>query len=194
MSMKAKVVGAGLALASLLIFYLAFPDKVYIFDGVMFSYIIERRVVDLHAALWNRHHLLFIPFMMLLRDALARLGLKTAAYPLIQKVNACAGVLGVGLYYRILRRLTKDAAVSGLCSLALGLSYSYWCRATEGQVYMLMTLGFLATVETASSLLEKPGMLRTAALCVTLALAFLFNSAAVAACPVTGRSSPWSSS
>ncbi len=42
----------------------------------------------------------------------------------------------------------------------LGASYGYWSRATEGQVYMLMTFGAICVLATAISLLEKPSPMR----------------------------------
>ncbi|MCX5789521.1 MAG: hypothetical protein NTX64_13605 [Elusimicrobia bacterium] len=175
---------AVLAAAALLLLYLLLPDKVYVFDGVMFSYIIERRVVDLGAMLFNRRHLLFIPSMMCLRDGLAALGLPTAAYPLVQKVNACAGALGVWLFYRMSLRRTADKTVSLLGAAILGLSYAYASRATEGQVYMLMSLGALASLSAAWRLLDDEGPGPVAVLAAALACALLFHAANIALLPM----------
>jgi len=166
-----------IGLAILFCLYLAFPDKVYVFDGILFSIVIDRETADLGAVLFNRRHLLFNPVMLGLRDLVVASGHPIEGYELVQKVNACFGVLGIWLYYRILARLTRDEAVSGICSLFLGLSCSYWSRATEGQVYMLMTFGALATAWASCALLEQPRWRRVAALGLAWTGAVLFHAA-----------------
>jgi hypothetical protein len=172
------------AAAGLLFLYLHFPDRVYVFDGLMFSYIIERRVVDLGAVLFNKRHPLFVPFMMVLRDALGACGARIGAYELVQKTNACLGVAGILLYGRLLLRVTRDAAVSALFAAALGLSYAYWTRATEGQVYMFMTFGALGVAWTADVFLERPAPIRAWLLLGAFALAASFHMADAALFPM----------
>lgn len=134
------------AAAALLGLYWAWPDKVFVFDGVMFGYIIERRVADLGAVLFNCRHLLFNPLMMGLRDALAAAGVALGGYEFIQRVNAVAGAASALVFARVVRRLTGDEALSAAAALLLGVTAVVWSRATEGQVYMLMTLGSLVAL------------------------------------------------
>jgi len=84
---------AAVVLLGIFVLYLAFPDKVYIFDGIMFSSIIERSTEEWRSQLFNGRHLVFNPFMMYLRDALGAIHLPVRAYPLIQEVNAATGVV-----------------------------------------------------------------------------------------------------
>ncbi|MCX5795857.1 MAG: hypothetical protein NTY77_10215 [Elusimicrobia bacterium] len=172
------------ALLILLCLYLAFPDKIYVFDGVMFSFVIERHVPNLALALLNRRHLLFMPVMLGLRDLLVAAGHPVAGYELVQKVNAVLGTLGVWLYYRLLLRLTRDAAVSGVCAVCLGLSYVFWGRAAEGQVYLIMTVGALATGWAALEVVEDPRPRRVAGLSAIFAAAVLFHAANAALLPL----------
>jgi hypothetical protein len=175
----------GLAAAALLCaLYLFFPDKVYVFDGVMFSFVIERDVPDLAGVLYNRRHLLFTPLMLGLRDLLLARGVIIGGYELMQRVNAVAGALGALLFFRLLLRLTRDQALSAVTTLLLAFSYSWWSRATEGQVYMLMSLGSLATVWAACALLAEPRPLWAATLAAAWAAATLVHGANAVLLPV----------
>jgi hypothetical protein len=146
---------AGAAAFVFLALYAAFPDKVYVFDGIMFSDVIERNVDAWRAQLFNQRHLLFNPFMMALRDGLGLLHVSTGAYTLIQKVNAVLGVLSLALFFRLLDRLTEDRALASLGAVSLGISFGVWSRATEGQVYMFMTFWGLAAGLCAFKLAEE---------------------------------------
>jgi hypothetical protein len=48
--------------------WLALPDKVFVFDGVIFSQIVERAIDDWRVDFFNPRHLLFNPFFQFLRD------------------------------------------------------------------------------------------------------------------------------
>jgi hypothetical protein len=173
--------GCGLALLAL---YLAFPDKVYVFDGIMFAAVIERGIDEWRTELFNRRHLLFNPLLMGLRDALSLLRLQVQGYPLIQRVNACLGVLGIGLFFRLIRRLTADSALAALAAAMLALSSSYWTRATEGQVYMAMTVGAISVNLAAVWLLQEGSERAAWALSGAFAAAVLVHAATVCLAPV----------
>ena len=168
---------AGAAFFLLLAIYLAFPDKVYVFDGIMFSGIIERAVDEWRRELFNRRHLLFNPAMMLLRDGLASLRVVVPGYELIQRVNAVLGALGAFLCFAAARAASRDGALSALCAAFTALSLSYWSRATEGQVYMVMTFWALASGWLALRLLDEPTPAGAAALCASFAAGVLFHAA-----------------
>jgi hypothetical protein len=170
----------GLAAAGLLVLfvlYLSFPERVYVFDGVMFAGVIERGVDDWRAEVFNRRHLLFNPMMMAARDSLASLGVRWSGYDVMQRANALFGALGIGLFFLILKRATKDLTVSLLGAALLAVSSTYWSRAIEGQVYMSMTLGALTTLWAALWLLEKPGPASAAALAACAAAAVSVHAA-----------------
>ncbi|MFI5348165.1 MAG: hypothetical protein ACHQ2Z_01355 [Elusimicrobiota bacterium] len=167
----------GLALAVLLGIYLAFPDKVFDFDGVYYGFAIEGHIPNLKSRIFDTDHPLFLPGMMLLRGALTAAGAKVSGYELIQRVNACAGAFGLWLYRRLLARTTQDEEVSLIATLMLGVSFAYLCRATEGQVYMLMTVGALAVFSSSLTLLERPSAGRAASLVAIWILSVFFHLA-----------------
>lgn len=184
-SSRAREAGLLAALAALVLgLYLGFPDKVYVFDGVMFAGVIERGVDEWRRELFNRRHLLFNPFFMGLRDALAWLGAKTAGYPLVQKTNAVFGLLGLLVYWRLVSKLVRDAGLWAAATAVLAVSFSYWSRATEGQVYMGMTFGALATACSALSLAASGTARAGAALALVFVGAVLFHAANVALAPM----------
>jgi len=185
---------AGLGLCVMLGLYLAFPDKVYVFDGIMFSDTIERHVDDWRQHFFNERHLLFIPFFMFLRDFLAFLRVSTPAYPLIQKVNALLGTVGLLLYSKLLRRMGCDRFLAALGAVALGLTAGYWSRATEGQVYMLMVVWALLSALASFKLVDDRTPIAAVGLGISLGIAVLFHAAnivlvpmAAAACYVAWR-------
>ncbi|MDX6768988.1 MAG: glycosyltransferase family 39 protein [Elusimicrobiota bacterium] len=173
-----RLAAAVAASAGLGALWLALPDKTFVFDGVMFAGFVERGVEEWRRELYNTRHLLFSPFFQLLRDGLARLGLSVGAYRLFQAVNALLGVAGLWLFGDLLRRLTRDASAAALGALVLASTWTYGTRATEGQVYMFLAFGCLATLWAATRLLEAPSPRRAFALAVALAVATLFHAAA----------------
>jgi hypothetical protein len=173
----------GAACVVLLGLYLAFPDKVFVFDGIMFSGVIERGVDEWRRELVNRRHLLFNPCLMGIRDVLALCGLKVGGYELIQRVNAVIGVLGVGVFWLLLGSVAKDRAVRALGAAALALSFGFWSRASEGQVYMMMTLWALAAGAAGLELAERPSERAAALACGAAAGGILFHAADAALIP-----------
>ncbi|MBI4386668.1 MAG: hypothetical protein HY551_04745 [Elusimicrobia bacterium] len=171
---------AGLALLTL---YWSWPDAVYTFDGIIFSGVIERSIDDWRLEFFNRRHLLFNPAMMGVREALLWAGLPLSGYEVLQRVNGVLGVAGAAIFFFLVLRLTGLYGLSGLAAAGLALSNSYWCRATEGQVYMAMTCGAIATAWSAIYFIEKPNLYRGAALAFTAALAILFHAANAAMLP-----------
>ncbi len=178
---RAAAVAGFTALAAV---YLALPDAVFVFDGVMFSGIIERGAHDWRWEVFNPRHLLFNPFFIGLKKALAAFGLHPRAYPLIQKVNALAGAAGIVAFYAVLRSLAVRTGLAAGATAALAFSFSYWSRATEGQVYMLMTLGSMATAANALVLSQGRTVGRLAAVAVSLLFAVCFHTANIALLPM----------
>lgn len=171
------------ATAALLALYLAFPETVFVFDGIMFSAIIERAVDEWRAELFNRRHLLFNPLMMGLRDLLARLDMEVGGYILIQRANAVLGAAGILVFFAALRRLGLAGAPAFAAAAALAVSRAYWARAVEGQVYMSMSLGALVILWAAAGLLERASARRAWALAAALAGAMLVHAANLALIP-----------
>lgn len=174
---RAPLMAAALLTAAFLALWLLLPDKTFVFDGVMFSGVIERTIAEWRRELFNPRHFLFNPAFQLLRDALGRLGAPVAAYRLVQIVNALAGAAGLWLFGGLLLRLVDDDAVAVCGAALLGATWTYGTRATEGQVYMLLGLGGLWTLSAAALLLHKPSMPRALHLAAAFAAATLFHAA-----------------
>lgn len=180
---RAALGAAGLLTAGFLALWLLLPDKTFVFDGMMFADVIERKGVDWRASLYNPRHLLFNASFQALRDGLAALGVETGAYRLVQAVNALAGAAGLWLFGGLLRRLTGDDRASLLGAALLGATWTFGTRATEGQVYMLLSFGGLWTLWSAARLLEAPSQGRALDLAAAFALTTLFHAAAAALAP-----------
>jgi hypothetical protein len=172
--------GLGAALAATAAFaalWLALPDKTFVFDGVMFAGFVERGVEEWRAELYNPRHLLYAPFFQLVRDLLAKGGLAVEAYRLFQVFNALLGALGLWVFGDLLRRITKDAALSAVMSLVLAATWTYGTRATEGQVYMFLAVGCLSTLWACVRCLEEPSTENAVLIAVLFAVSSLFHAA-----------------
>ena len=157
--------------------WLSLPDATFVFDGVMFAQSVERAAVDWRTDFFNPRHLIFNATFQLFRDALVFSGLKIGAYRLFQTTNAILGVFGLFLFSGIVRRLTRDKTFAWCMALLLGATWCYGTRATEGQVYMLMSVGALSTLWTSLWMLERPSALRALATAGAFVTATLFHSA-----------------
>lgn len=180
---RAPLIAAGLLTAGFLTLWLLLPDRTFVFDGMLFSDVIERRGVDWRASLYNPRHLLFNPAFQALRDALSALGATVGAYRLVQIVNALAGAAGLWLFGGLLRRLAGDDAAAVLGAALLGASWTFGTRATEGQVYTLLAFGGLWTLWSAARLLEEPSAGRALDLAAAFSLTTLFHAAAACLAP-----------
>lgn len=180
---RAPLIAAGLLTAGFLTLWLLLPDRTFVFDGMLFSDVIERKGVDWRASLYNPRHLLFNPAFQVLRDGLSALGATVGAYRLVQVVNALAGAAGLWLFGGLLRRLSGDDAAAVLGAALLGASWTFGTRATEGQVYMLLAFGGLWTLWSAARLLEAPSAGRALDLAAAFALTTLFHAAAACLAP-----------
>lgn len=174
---RAALIAAGLLTAGFLTLWLLLPDKTFVFDGVLFADVIERKGVDWRMSLYNPRHLLFNAAFQVLRDALSGLGVSVGAYRLVQVVNGLAGAAGLWLFGGLLRRLVDDGAVAVLGAALLGASWTFGTRATEGQVYMLLAFGGLWTLWAAARLLEAPSNARALDLAAAFSLTVLFHVA-----------------
>lgn len=169
--------------AALLALYLALPEKVFVFDGIMFSGVIERAISEWRGELLNRRHLLFNPLLMGLRDALVRLGATISGYSLIQGFNAVLGAAGVVVFLGLLRSLRLPRWTAAAGALLLGGCFAYAGRATEGQVYMTLALAQLCTVWACVSLLQEPSAGRALLLAAVFAAGCAFHAANVVTAP-----------
>ena len=180
------VVATGALASAALAVWLMFPDQVFVFDGIMFSQIVDRVVPEWRREMMNPRHLIFNLFFQLLRDGLERVGVTVKAYRLFQVVNALAGAAGLLLFADLSRRLSRDRALGWCAALLLGSTLCYGTRATEGQVYMLMSLGALGFLWSAVRLLEEPTAVRAALAVGTVTLGALFHAADAFLFPAAG--------
>lgn len=171
------VAASGVLVIGALAVWLNYPDKTFVFDGIMFSQIVDRSLSEWRRELMNPRHLLFNVFFQLLRDGLQSIGLTVNAYRLFQQANAVAGIAGLLLFCDLSRRLSRDFALGWCAALLLGATLCYGTRATEGQVYMLMSLGAIAFLWSGVYLFEKPTAGRAALLIGTVLLGALFHAA-----------------
>ena len=169
----------GAGLLGLLTLYLLLPEKVYVFDGIMFASVIERGVTEWREELFNRRHLFFNPALLGLRDLLARLGATVPGYALIQRVNAVLGAAGALVFLEMLRTLRLPRWTAAAGALLLAGSFAYCARATEGQVYMTLALAQLSTLWAAVALAERPSALRALGLAAAFSAGCLFHAANV---------------
>jgi hypothetical protein len=165
------------ATAAFAALWLALPDKTFVFDGVMFAGFVERGVEEWRQELYNPRHLLYAPFFQLVRDGLAKAGLTVEAYRLFQVFNALLGALGLWVFGDLLRRVTKDAALSAVIALVLAATWTYGTRATEGQVYMFLAVGCLSTLWACVRCLEEPSTKNAVLIAVLFAASSLFHAA-----------------
>jgi|GEM_PF-4792732 len=181
-----RAFAAALAVVSLagLALWLSLPDATCVFDGIQFSTIVDRSIDTWRQDMWNPRHLLFIRTFQLLRDALAAIGISVGAYRLFQIVNSFLGAAGLALFGDLARRLSRSAELGVLAALALGATWCWGTRATEGQVYMIMTLGAVAVAWCGARLIESPSRPRAAALIAVFALAVLYHAADVFLLPL----------
>lgn len=177
-ALKWGVATGALALGALAV-WLMFPDQVFVFDGIMFSQIVDRGVLEWRREIMNPRHLIFNLFFQLLRDGLESVGVTVKAYRLFQVVNALAGAAGLLLFADLARRLSRDFALGWCAALLLGSTLCYGTRATEGQVYMLMSLGALGLLWSAVRLLEEPTVGRAALAVGVVTTGALFHAADV---------------
>lgn len=172
-----RVAASGILVLGALAIWRTYPDRTFVFDGIMFSQIVDRSLYEWRREIMNPRHLLFNGFFQLLRDGLQRVGVTVDAYRLFQEVNALAGIAGLLLFCDLSRRLSRDFALGWCAALLLGATLCYGTRATEGQVYMLMSLGAIAFLWSAVRLFERPTGGRAAVVVGAVTLGALFHAA-----------------
>lgn len=171
------VAASGVLVLAALAVWLTYPDKTFVFDGIMFSQVVDRSLSEWRREIMNPRHLLFNVFFQFLRDGLQSVGVTVSAYRLFQQVNALAGIAGLLLFCDLSRRLSRDFSLGWCAALLLGATLCYGTRATEGQVYMLMSLGAIAFLWSGVYLFETPTAGRAALLVGTVLLGALFHAA-----------------
>lgn len=121
--------------------YLLTPTADYFWDGITFALQVEKVAEGERGAalLFHQSHLLYNVFGYLLYQSAHTLGWNVRALDLLQLANSIIGAVGVGLFFTITRRLTRDVYASLISALFLGVSVTWWKLATDCDAYTLST-------------------------------------------------------
>jgi hypothetical protein len=135
-SRQDRWISGGLTLSALGL-YLGFLSQAYVFEGLI-------RAMPIDAGRWGHlfpgNYLLYGPLGLIFHTVLSALGLQQPAVISLQIMDALIGALGVGLFYRLLRRLNGSTAESTAGALLLGVSLGYWLWSTDAEDYILSTV------------------------------------------------------
>jgi hypothetical protein len=144
--------------------YLATLTQVHTFDALSYVTSVERKP---WTEVFHPHHLAYGPLGVLALHAGRALGYAGGAALPMQAVNALAGALGVGLFYSIVRRVTRRSDLALIGALLLGGGYAYWYYAVEIEVYTVATLFLIICLD----ILTRPGWWRSRRSLLILGLA-----------------------
>ena len=145
--------------------YLAYPSYVYYFDGVTFAMAVEG-VAGGASPQWllHPHHLLYNFLAYAAFRGVTAAGAYPRALEVMQWLSSLLAVLGLRLFYGVLRGigLPSPAALAG--SVLLGFSYGYWHFATTGDTTMAATVSLIAELAVAVRYLRSSSSLALPAL------------------------------
>lgn len=111
-------------------------------------------------------------------------GNKIDGYTALQIMNSFFGATTIGIFYILLRHFTSNSFVSIIFSLLYGFSYSFWYRATDGQVYppsiFWLTINFILIL----SYIKKSSNIKLIIISITAGLAILAHQGNIFFIPV----------
>ncbi|HEX5689237.1 MAG TPA: hypothetical protein VFX76_04510 [Roseiflexaceae bacterium] len=123
-----------------LLLYLPTLTQVHTFDALSYVTSVEQKP---WTEVFHPHHLAYGPLGALSLAGSRALGYTGGAAVPMQLINAIAGALGVGLFWRLTWRTTRRSDVGLIAALLLGGAYAYWYYAVEIEVYTVATLFLL---------------------------------------------------
>ena len=132
--------------AAVLVVYLLFPTKNYYWDGIDFSYDIERAASSLDPSLVHANHLLYSPLGHLAYRLARGLGFDARAVEALQVKNALLSALCALLLFHVLRRVTRSAYVAFSLALLFAFSATWWKFSTDADSYVVTTLFLVAAL------------------------------------------------
>jgi len=118
----------------------AAPSFLFNFDGVACAIAVELR--DLRH-LVHGNHLFYGLAGLGFHRVLQAVGIHLSALLALQLMGSALGACGTGLFCALLRRKGFSDRLSVLAALGLGLSYIWWLRSIDAQVYILGTFFLL---------------------------------------------------
>lgn len=131
----------------LLLIYLSFPCKMFYFDGLMYSSIVEAKEPGWQTRLAWANHLSFNYYGHAFWRFLKYIGIERNGYSSLQIMNSFFSSATVFMFFLFVVRLVKKIWIAVLMSLLLGFSAAFWYRASDAQVYppsvFHLTLSFL---------------------------------------------------
>ena len=134
-----------LVLLSFLSFY-KLPDKVLLDDGLIFGTMIDGHVPNFNNIMLYPRHLIYNycgNFFYVILNSITN-SFKSG-YDALRLMNNIYGLLGAIVFCAFLFYKSKKLYKSIIFSTIFIYSYGYWCRATEGQVYMSSIFWVLLT-------------------------------------------------
>jgi putative effector of murein hydrolase LrgA (UPF0299 family) len=168
---------------SLALIYLATLTSNYYWDGITFALQIEKVAKGERGAslLFHQNHLLYNPAGYLIYAPAHAIGMSIRALSVLQIINAIAGAIAVGVFFRMAERATGNRYAAIISSSALAVSSVWWKLATDADAYILSLLFMLLC---ASNLFSEKPRWHTAGLALAGAmllheLAALFYPAAI---------------
>ncbi|MBI3300231.1 MAG: hypothetical protein HYZ75_18850 [Elusimicrobia bacterium] len=145
--------------SSALALYLSLPSLGHNFDGVACAIAVE---LGDFKHLVHGNHLAYGLAGFVFHRLVNALGLALPAIWALQVMDSLLGALSAALFARMLLRLGRPAGVAAAAGMGLAVSYGWWLRSVDAQVYLLAAPFMVLAFE--EVLAERPRPLRLAAL------------------------------
>jgi len=134
--MHQPLVIATLLLAALLALYLAFPTKVYYWDGIVFAQAIEDAAGGSHLSLAHPNHLIYNCVGFYFYRGLHDLGFNVRALTALRILNSVLSAACAGILWLILRDTLRSTYLSLSLTLLFAFSATWWKFSTDANAYV----------------------------------------------------------
>jgi hypothetical protein len=122
--------------------YLAFPTRVYYWDGIAFAQAIED-ARGLHASLVHPNHLIYNFAGYLFYKLLRSLGSDLRAVTALQILNSLLSAACAGVLFLILRETLRSLYLSACLALLFAFAATWWKFSTDANAYIPSVLFLL---------------------------------------------------
>ncbi len=122
--------------------YLAFPTKVYYWDGIVFAQTIED-ASSLRASLVHPNHLVYNFAGYLFYKLLRALGTDVRALTALQILNSFLSAACAGVFFKILMKTFRSLYLSVCLTLLFAFSATWWKFSTDADAYIPSVLFLL---------------------------------------------------
>ena len=152
-------------LPATLVFFITFvlywltPTQFNTFDAVSYANQIAHQYPETHDLHWlfHPHHLLFNAVGYGLWRTAQFFGYHGGPLPVLERLNAACGAVGITLFYLTLRSLLqRSRGLPVLAAFGLSLSFGYWICATDGRVNMPSLTLLIGALFVLCRVIEKP--------------------------------------